>query len=83
MYHSCDHTHNGTHSLKHNAYKLKVRGVSLQYWIEQIREGFHPNQTIPSKGEVHPSTFVILRYVLVLSDYCLVKQLLVSSKFYI
>ena len=55
MYHSCDHTHNGTHSLKPNAYKSKVGGVSPQCGIEQIREGFHPKQTIPSKGEVRPS----------------------------
>ena len=37
------------------AYMLRVGGVSSWREIEQIREGFHPKQTIPSKGEVRPS----------------------------
>ena len=50
------HTHDDTPLLRLNAYKLKVGGISPRYRIEQIREGFHPKQTIPYKGEVRPST---------------------------
>ena len=50
------HTHDDTPSLRPNAYKLKVEGISPRYRIEQICEGFHPKQTIPYKGEVRPST---------------------------
>jgi len=42
-----------------HAYMLRVRGVSPRCGIEQIREGLHPKQTIPSKGEVRPSTIII------------------------
>ena len=45
----------GTPSLRPSAYKLKVGGIFPQCGIEQICEGFHPKQTIPSKGEIRLS----------------------------
>ena len=37
-------------------YNAYAKGVSPRCGIEQIHKGLHPKWTIPSKGEVRPST---------------------------
>ena len=52
------HYMSGTPHMWAHAYMLRVGGVSPQREIEQIHEGFHPKRTIPSNGEVCPSTYI-------------------------
>ena len=56
----CDHTHNGTPSLRPSAYKSKVEGVSSRCGIEQIREAkakeHEPKRTIPANWGLRQGT---------------------------